>query len=37
MRAELYSQGADTSSQIAVEKVLPRCANLAYNNDFAVI
>src|SRR5258708_152092 len=37
MRAELYSQGADTRSQTAVQKVLPRCSNLAYNNDFAVI
>ena len=37
MRAELYSQGADTRSQTAVEKVLPRRSNLAYNNDFAVI
>src|SRR4029077_18032673 len=37
MRAELYSQSAASRTRTPVERVLPRCSSLAYNNDFAVI
>ena len=37
MRAELYSQSTASRSRTPIEKVLPRCSNLAYNNDFAAI